>query len=467
MPTSNSPQPPIDRRSFLGGAASLAALGAVPVAASARTHAPKPRKLAKNLIFAVADGCGPGTIQLGEHFVNLRDGRSLNWTKLLKRKDATTSIIDTACADGYVTDSAASASAWAIGEPVNYRAISWTPDNRSPRPLFLRAQDSGKAIGMVSNTYIWDATPVAWVANAPDRKRHRLDLAEQLVESGANVALGGGAAAFGDDILSAAQNLTVVRDKAELEKHAHSNSRLLGLFEDHDIDYQFEKNPSVPDLSQMTSVALARLRAASPDGFTLLVEGAKIDHAAHANDAPALVTELAHFDALLGSLIEFAENDGQTLLVVTSDHANANPGVTYYGPRGRDSFKNILKATHSLEWVTKEADGSLGPERNAQLIFERLKQASGLPLTKQDHAQLADLFNQLPVDAFALNSSIYALLGSICAHHTGVAFLSPNHTSDPVYATAIGPGSELFDPFMPIHDIHHKLVAALGLEPVA
>jgi len=455
----------IDRRSFISGAASLAALGAIPRGASAHKPVGTPKKRAKNLIFAVADGCGPGAITLGEHFVQMRDGRSLNWTKLLKRADTKTSLIDTASANGYVTDSAAAASAWAIGELVNNRAISWTPDNRSPRPLLLRAQDAGRAVGIVSNTYIWDATTAAWLANAPDRKRHRLELAEQLVESSADVMLGGGRGAFDPQQLDAAPSLTVVRNNAELTAHARADGRLLGLFAEHDFEYQFERNREVPELAHMARVALDRLRSTSPDGFALVIEGAKIDHAAHANDGPSLVTELAHFDDMLGSLIEFTENDGETLLIVTSDHANANPGLTYYGPRGRDAFPNILKATHSLEWITKKASAALGPERNAQLIFDRLTQASGLPLTAQDHEQIKRLFAQQPVDAFALNSSIYPLLGSICAHHTGLAFLSPNHTSDPVYATALGPGSELFGTFMPISQIHHLLVAALGLDP--
>ena len=272
MPAPTPISDALDRRGFLAGAASLAAIGGLAGPSAARARMEPPKKLAKNLIFAVADGCGPGAVHLGELFVNMRDGRSLNWTKLWKRRDARTSLINTCSADGHVTDSAASASAWAIGELVNNKAISWTPDNRTPRPLFLRAKDAGKAIGMCATTYIWDATPVAWVANAPGRKRWRA-LAEQLVESGANVALGGGARAFPQDVLDIDPELRVVRNRDEMLDVSTTDKRLLGLFAPETFPYQTEYDASIPTLREMSTLALNRLRNASPEGFCLVVEG--------------------------------------------------------------------------------------------------------------------------------------------------------------------------------------------------
>jgi alkaline phosphatase len=461
-PTSQS----LDRRGFLAGAASLAAIGGLPSPASARTRIEPPGKLAKNLIFAVADGCGPGAVQLGELFVNMRDGRSLNWIDLWKRRDAQTSLIDTCSANGHVTDSAASASAWAIGELVNNKAVSWTPDNRTPRPLFLRAKDAGKAIGMCATTYIWDATPVAWVANAPGRKRWRA-LAEQLVESGANVALGGGARAFPEDVLALDPSMRVVRNRDELLDTSTGDRRLLGLFAPETFPYQTEYDESIPMLREMATLALDRLRDASPEGFCLVVEGAKVDHAAHANDAGALVDELAHFDETIGALIDFADEDGETLLVVTTDHANANPAITYYDERGRRSFENLLKHRHSFRWILSRLRETPEDMRKPEAIFELLSQASGLELTGRDLEMIRRYTREEPIDAFTENDRLVCLMGSILASHTGVAFLSPNHTSDPVTATALGPGAELFDTYMRIDEIHHRLVAAMGLPAIA
>ncbi|CAE7173923.1 phoA [Symbiodinium necroappetens] len=456
----------LDRRSFLTGAASLAALASVPAPARARAT-PRPTKPAKNLIFAVADGCGPGAITVGEHYSQLRDGRSLNWTGLFNDPDATTSIVSTECADGYVTDSAASASAWAIGETCNYRAVSWTPDHRAPRPLFLRARDAGKAIGMISNTYLWDATPVAWVANGPDRKTARYELAEQLVESGCDVALGGGQETFKPDILALDPSMRVVRTRDELGRFARTPDRLLGLFARENFPYRFEYDGDTPELAGMLDVALGRLRSASPDGFTLLIEGAKVDHAAHANDGASLCNELAHFDETLGTLIDFAKRDGETLLVVTTDHANANPALTEYAGGGAKLFRNILKPTHSFEWLIGQANLEMGVRRRADVLFESFRQSTGYPLTNDDFAQIERFFADQSIDGYGTNSKLHCLMGAICANHTGLAFLSPNHTSDPVTATALGPGHELFDPWMHISEIHHKLVAALDLPPLA
>lgn len=465
---SDAPRPSpdsLDRRGFLAGAASLAAIGGLAGPARGRQRVEPPRKLAKNLIFAVADGCGPGAVHLGELFVNMRDGRSLNWTKLWKRRDATTSLINTCSANGHVTDSAASASAWAIGELVNNRAISWTPDNRTPRPLFLRAKDAGKSIGMCATTYIWDATPVAWVANAPGRKRWRA-LAEQLVESGANVALGGGARAFPEDVLTLDQSMRVVRSRDDMLATSPKDKRVLGLFTPETFPYQTEYASSIPTLREMSTLALNRLRDASPDGFCLVVEGAKVDHAAHANDAGALVDELAHFDKTIGALIDFADEDGETLLVVTTDHANANPAITYYDERGVRSFEKLLKHRHSFNWITTRLREAPEDMRQPEAIFDLLSRASGLKLTNRDLEMIRRYTREQPIDAFTENDRLVSLMGAILASHTGVAFLSPNHTSDPVTSTALGPGSELFDTYMRIDEIHHRLVASMGLPPL-
>jgi len=461
----------LGRRAFLAGAASIAAasgVGGFTSSARANTGA-QPKRRAKNLIFAVADGCGTGTVQLGEMFVNMRDGRSLNWTKLWERRDATTSIIDTHSANGHVTDSAASASAWAIGELVNNKAICWTPDNRTPRPLFLRAKDAGKAIGMVATTYIWDATTIAWVANAPSRKLWR-DLTEQLIEAKPDVAFGGGANAFPEELLAADPALRVVRTREEMlgaAKSKSENERLFGLFTPETFPYQFEYDRAIPTISEMSRIALNRLRDASPDGFTLIVEGSKVDHAAHANDGGSLVNELANFDTALGELIDFTDEDGETLLVVTTDHGNANPALTYYAEQGVASFENILKTKHSFKWILSKLRTQAPNDRSPQLILSLLEEASGLTLSKNNLQTLKRYVLGAPTDAFALNTGIHCVFGSILANHTGLAFLSPNHTSDPVLATAIGPGRELFSPRMRINEIHHCLAGALGLPPAS
>jgi alkaline phosphatase len=116
--------------------------------------------------------------------------------------------------------------------------------------------------------------------------------------------------------------------------------KVLGLFYDSHLPYTIDHIHSdalkrtVPTLAEMTRKALEILGDA-PNGFLLQVEGGRVDHAAHANDAASIMWDQLAFDDAVEVVYEFVAKRDDTLMIVTSDHGNANPGLNGMGRRVR------------------------------------------------------------------------------------------------------------------------------------
>ena len=193
----------------------------------------------------------------------------------------------------------------------------------------------------------------------------------------------------------------------------------------------------------------------------LQIEGGRIDHAGHDNDAGAMVFDQIAFDETIGAVLEWTKDRDDTLVVVTSDHVTANPGLTFYGNTGKQSFKRLGSCRRSYEWIAgqyKQGEKSL--ERFVSLVEE----ATQIEMTGDDKASLARaLIEKQQVDPFNVANGVWMVLGSVLANHTGVAFLSPNHTADYVEVYASGPGSESLPGFIDNIHLHGMLLSALGV----
>lgn len=272
--------------------------------------------------------------------------------------------------------------------------------------------------------------------------------------------MGGGARHFKSLDLSTHR---VVRTREELGALTGiDEANVLGLFADSHMSYEIERPAHEPTLQEMTRFALKRL-SADGRGFVLQIEGGRVDHAAHDNDAGSLVREQYAFDRAVGVAAEFAMARNDTLLVVTTDHATANPALTEYTTTGTEGFERLLGITHSFDWIASRIGAAA--DREAGRIAEIVHQATAIEITQAESQTLARWIAGEGVDPFAPAGRGYGPLGSILANHTGVAFLSPNHTCDFVELTALGPGVERIAPFMAINEVHEVIRGALDLAP--
>ncbi len=481
-------RPPVrpGRREFLR-TASLAAAGAAAggfgAPAAARASRAGPAALlpdargahARNVIFMVADGMSTGTLTLADMLARRRgEGPSAwatlwRWTHARGRRegapDVYRSMVMTHSLDSLVTDSAAGGSAWGCGVHVNNGWINMLPDGSEPRPILVEAKDAGRAAGLVTTTTVTHATPASFVANVPDRGMER-EIARQILDRGVDVVLGGGRRFFPDELLARHPDVTLLRTARELSRADGAPGRVLGLFNDAHLSYALDRDADgldEPTLAEMTRAALRRLERA-PNGFVLQVEGGRVDHAAHNNDACSLLREQREFDAALAAAVDFARARDDTLLIVTTDHANANPGLTLYTESGDAAFARLAEARHSFDWIA----GRFAPARQRGAGIDEfaslVREAIGVQLGERERDWLArTTLAGAPGDAFLPRATPEGALGSVLANHLGVSFVGTNHTADYVECTAFGPGAERLGPLIDNIDLHTLVVEALAL----
>lgn len=460
----------ISRRRALGLAGVAAAgLAAAPfsgpaVHASPPTDSPRIDRKAKNVIFLVSDGMSSGTLILADLYSRTQLGRESAWSVLMRRPGFRRALQTTHSADGWVTDSAAASSAWGIGVKVENGSIGIGTDRLARVPILVHAAQNGKKTGLVTTTRVTHATPAGFSANVPRRDMER-DIAIDQITRKIDVILGGGSRFFSPKVLERGKDTVIVRTAEELAKHEHAAGKpTLGLFASSHLPFVVDRESSVPGLAAMSAKALDAL-SKSAEGFVLQIEGGRVDHAAHSSDAWGLVREQIEFDETLAAVAAWVQTRDDTLLIITSDHGNANPGLTLYGKRGKDAFAKLARAKNTFEWI----DGKLPP---AERMADRLaaipglvEQATGVALGAEAVKRLAASIRGEPTEAFAANNVWSFVLGQLLANEWGVSFISPNHTSDPVELLAFGPGAEAIPTWVDNTQLHTVMVAALGLAP--
>lgn len=449
----------------LAGAAITAdALASRPASPSdIRTRRARHPDHARNVIFMCSDGMSTGTLTLADIAIRRTTGQRCAWMRLWDRPGVRRALQDTAAADSIVTDSSAAASAWGIGERINNGAVNTTPDGREPEPILVTARRHGKATGLVTTTTVTHATPAGFIANTPDRAREHA-IAEQIQQRAVDVVLGGGRAFFPAPTL-ALRDALLATDAAALAAAPRTLTRpLLGLFARSHVDYVLDRPDTQPSLETMSRAALDTL-ATADNGFVLQIEGGRVDHAAHANDAAALVTDQMEFDRTIQLVADWTQDRDDTLVIITSDHGNANPGLTLYEADGERGLQRLLAARLSTESLLARLDTRLpGPERIEQLVA-LLAEHRGIELAARELQFLSTALRGAPTNPFAPLNNWTSLLGALLANFYGVAFLSPNHTADHVECTAFGPGSQDMPPYLLNTDLHTMMISALNTVP--
>jgi alkaline phosphatase len=305
----------------------------------------KPGK--RNLIFMVSDGMGPASLSLTRSFRQFTSGLPMDDTLTLDRHFWGTSR--TRSTDSWVTDSAAGATAFSCGRKSYNGAISMVPGYRPCGTVLEAAKRKGMRTGLVVTTDVTDATPACFAAHV-DYRREMDEIALQEIGQGplgrsVDLILGGGRCHFlgngtegscrGDavDVVGLAKEKYgwgYKGDRAgfdELKMGKNVSLPMLGLFAAGDVPFEIDRRNMAdvfPSLSEMATTALTALEKATKDsdeGFFLMIEGSRIDHAGHINDPAAQVREVLEYDKTFQIVLDFLEkSDTEGILVATSDH---------------------------------------------------------------------------------------------------------------------------------------------------
>lgn len=418
----------------------------------------------KRIIFMVSDGMNHGALSLAQHYLSRYKGHDTHWSRLYRELPAVRCLAETFSANSIVTDSAAAASAWGGGHRVNNGMLNVAPDGRPWAPIQTKLKQARMPTGLVSTATITHATPAGFAANVDNRGKED-EIAKQYLERGVSVLLGGGRKFFSDDLAAnyrkGGYDVFFSRDELSAAKGSDAKP-VLGVFSPGyiplAIDQQAEASvqKQIPPLADMARFAVQRLDALGSDQWFLMVEGARIDHCGHANDAAGGIHEQIAFDQAIGAMLEYISTRNDTLLIITTDHGCGGlqlngisakvdqamaPGI-YNG--STHAFDNITHFRHSFEWMRDRANGlSGGPLR------DYIKAETGVDL-KDDELKIAQGLK---------TGEIASLFGK----RHGVTWTSGSHTADLVEFCAYGPGSHLFPAFIKNYEVHDRLLQAFGL----
>jgi alkaline phosphatase len=287
----------------------------VPLIHGQKTQQERP----KNVILMIGDGMGVAQVFAG---MTAMKGQS-NFQRF-----RTTGFSRTQSADNFITDSGAGATAIATGHKTGNHAIGVDSAGRAVPSLLELSEESGKATGFVVTCPVTHATPASFVAHVPDRKMNR-EIAQQLVESGIDVFVGGGKKHFlgnkeRPDLCKALAEKGYVLPGNTDELLSTNSGKVAAIFYDDDPP---RCSKGRGDLLPLASAKAIEILDHDPDGFFLMIEGSQIDWGGHERDIHYIVEEMNDFDRTIGRVLDYAEKDGNTLVIVTADHETSGLSI--------------------------------------------------------------------------------------------------------------------------------------------
>ncbi|WP_419494693.1 alkaline phosphatase [Chryseobacterium bernardetii] len=461
----------MDRRKFLKGSALLTGLLSLSPSelwsSSKNTAHPKAGK-AKNIIFMISDGMSLGTLSMADLYSRNILGKESQWLSLYREKKVSRALMDTASANSIVTDSAAASSAFGGGIRVQNGALNIGANGEVHVPIWQKYKKAGKKIGCVTTVTVTHATPAGFCINSAKRNAEP-QIAEMYAELGFDVLMGGGDEFFNPlkredqkDLYSIyrKKNFQIVKNRTDLQTITKGNS-VLGIFSTGALPYSIDRThlkelQNTPTLAEMASAAIDQMKE-HPEGFVLQIEAGKVDWAAHANDIAALIHDQLAFDEAIKKVMDFAEKDGNTLVIITTDHGNANPG-TIYGAAATKNFNSISNYQYTNEYILNR----IHKDHSAKDIKDWIYEANKLILTDEEARHLQSFYNGLEKEEGLYNYKKlpFKLYSEIQKNRNSVGWISMDHSGDYVEVAAYGPGSQLLQPYIKNTDLHHLMLEA-------
>ncbi|MCX7922429.1 MAG: alkaline phosphatase [Clostridia bacterium] len=413
--------------------------------ANAETSNSKSSPQIKNVIFLIGDGMSIPSTTLARWY---------NGGEPLAMDEIATGLVRTYWAAGPITDSAPAASAMATGYKTSDKFISILPekvtmpgvpplntgDSLRPAATVLEgAKLQGKAVGLVATSNIQNATPAAFSSHARSRSEYD-SIAEQQVFNNLDVVLSAGTYFLSpetrkdkEDLIRILKNTgyDFITTPAQMAKT--KSDKVWGAFDPESLAYDMDRDPSKqPSLSEMTEKAISVL-SRDEDGFFLMVEGSKIDWAAHANDPIGVISDVLAFDKAIKAAVDFAKKDGNTVVIACADHGTG--GISIGSPAIETTYSGTPLSTFTDPLKKAKLTGEgLEKKFNADRsnIKEVMAEYYGITdLTDDEIKQIKDA--KFP----GLNWTV----GKMISKRANISWVSTGHVGDEVALYCYSPDS--------------------------
>ncbi|USR64481.1 alkaline phosphatase [Providencia stuartii] len=445
-----------------------------PLFSAAANTSEKPQTV-KNVIVMIPDGMSV----TGTTLARLYKGESLALDPLAS------GLMTTWNGDGTIADSAPAGSAissgWksqsgniaSTGKKYDWPGVKTPSQGEELRPvatLLEASRLSGRSVGIISTSEFMHATPADFSAHDPSRKSYD-NLTEQIVYNNLDVILGGGAKylkpenrADKEDMakILSSRGYSIVNTPKQLD--TFSGKKLVGVFGKTDkhtaLSYDLDRDPALePSLAQMTQKAIDVL-SQNPDGFFLMIEGSKVDWAAHANDPVGIISDVLAFDDAVAKAVDFAKKDGNTLIVAMTDHGNSGISI------GDRSTSENYDKTHWTRFIN--------PLKKAKVTGEGFEAILESQSAKQDAVKIRALATQwLGVDDLtdeevnsimgAKSGALNYVIGPILAQRAKIGFTTNGHTGEDVVLYSYDPRGRLLGGLMDNTEVAHFMASALDV----
>jgi len=401
-----------------------------------------------SVILMIGDGMGYEHVKLARWVEAGSNGRLR-----MERYDFTASVL-THSASADITDSAAAGTALATGVKTINGRISKKPFGANLETILEIAEGYDKSTGVVSTCFVQHATPAGFYAHVQSRSSYSEITRQAVEEADVEVILGGGSEHFSSSQLTTMESsgYSVVTNRSQLL--STSSSKILGLFSESHMPYEqdrdFEQTPSLAEMTEKSIDVLSQ----DLDGFFLMIEGGRIDHAGHDNDKVDDTLDTIAFDEAVGVAIDYIQSHSNTVLMVTADHECG--GLTVMSENLSDTLPDSS--------MTASENRSLRVERAANVTVSWSSDyhtATPVPLYC-----FGDAFDNLPANYTIDNTDVFDLMND---YYTGIPLSITNVTASTTISsttttttettTASGtPAPYLFQP---------ALIVAIVIIPVA
>ena len=431
----------------------------------------------KYVFLFLSDGAGAAHLEIARQYrQHIHNEGMVIVDKIMK--EGSVGVMTTHAANSLSTDSAAAATAMAIGCKARIGALGVCADDTVTVSAMEIARRRGMKLGLATNSTIYDASPAAFLCHVPNRKDYS-SILQRYLEMAPDVLMGGGLDQFlpkgqpgsqrTDDSDAVAEFTKVgyqsVRNLPQLQRA--SSGKVLGLFSLSEMSFEIDRDkqnePSVYDLTQ----AAIRLLH-SPRGFFAFIESENIDRASHASDIASVIHDYREFDRAVGLAYEFYRKyPRETLIIVASDHESGGLGMTL-ALKDLSSSKGNNQVAGSLRDFKKIQGIDISLQKAAKLLGTDPK-SDAVDKLMAEHFPgftLAPEFREKIIDSQFMSRTIFAepvanALGMMVANNTQIYWQNTAHSNVPVLVAALGVGAERFKGYYDNADFGKKLKALM------
>ncbi len=287
----------------------------------------------KNIILLIGDGMG-----LAQSYAAF----TANNGNLSMYEFPVTGFSKTWSSDNYITDSAAGGTAIACGVKTLNGAIGVDSKGNPVKSILEYAEDNGMATGLVATYEVTNATPASFIAHQLKRTMET-EIAADYLQTDIDVIIGGGKGYFEPHFKTMSNKGYQIKTTLEEAQKVTSGKLAAFLSEKHMPAMLKERGEMLPKSVEIALNILSKNRK----GFFIMIEGSQIDGQCHSNNIEGEIAEAVDFDNAVKKALDFAAQDGNTLVIVTADHETGGLTLT-----GGSIEKGEVKAAFSTKGHT-------------------------------------------------------------------------------------------------------------------